>query len=153
MPEIHPVTKDNWRSLSNLQVGESQKDFVAPNVYSIAQAQFGIDYQGHWDLQPFGIFDGDEAIGFLMIGYNFEHPSYQAFIIRLMVGETFQGKGFGRFGMEKMLEIFRAEARIQKVVISYEPENTVARKLYASCGFVETGEMVGQEVVAVLNLR
>jgi diamine N-acetyltransferase len=153
MPEIHPVTKDNWRSLSNLQVGESQKDFVAPNVYSIAQAQFGIDYQGHWDLQPFGIFDGDEAIGFLMFGYNFEHPSYQAFIIRLMVGETFQGKGFGRFGMEKMLEIFRAEARIQKVVISYEPENTVARKLYASCGFVETGEMVGQEVVAVLNLR
>ena len=153
MPEIRPVTKENWRSLASLQVGEAQKEFVAPNVYSIAQSQFGIDYQGHWDLQPFGIFDGNEPVGFLMFGYNFEHPNYQAFIIRLMVDERFQGKGFGRFGVEKMLEIFRAESRAKAVGISYEPENAVARKLYASCGFAETGETLGPEIMAVLKLR
>jgi len=153
MPEIHPVTKDNWRNLASLQVGEAQKEFVAPNVYSIAQSQFGIDYQGHWDLQPFGIFEGSEPVGFLMFGYNFEHPNYQAFIVRLMVDVRFQGKGFGRFGVEKMLEIFRTESRVKAVGISYEPENTVARKLYASCGFVETGEMLGPEFMAVLYLH
>ena len=153
MPEIHPVTKDNWQKLAGLQVSESQKDFVAPNLHSIAQSQFGIDYQGHWDLQPFGIFDGNEPVGFLMFGYNFEHPNYQAFIIRLMVDERFQGKGFGRFGLEKMLEIFRTEKRVKAVGISYEPENVTARKLYANCGFVETGEMLGPEIMAVLNLR
>ncbi len=153
MPEIRPVTKDNWRSLSNLQVSDSQKNFVMPNVYSIAQAQFGIDYQGHWDLQPFGIFEDGEPVGFLMFGYNFQNLVYQAFIIRLMVDERFQSKGFGRFDLEKMLEIFRAEGRVKVVGISYEPENTVARKLYASCGFVETGEMLGPEIMAFLNLR
>lgn len=153
MPEIRPVTKDNWRSLANLQVSDSQKNFVMPNVYSIAQAQFGIDYQGHWDLQPFGIFEDGEPVGFLMFGYNFQNLAYQAFIIRLMVDEHFQSKGFGRFGLEKMLEIFRAEGRVKVVGISYEPENTVARKLYASCGFVETGEMLGPEIMAFLNLR
>ena len=152
MPEIRPVSRDNWKELVGLQVGESQKDFVAPNVYSVAQSQFGIDYQGHWDLQPFGIFDVNGAVGFLMFGYNFEHPKYQAFIIRLMVDEHFQNKGFGRFGLEKMLEIFRTESRVKAVGISYEPENEVARKLYASCGFVETGEMLGPEIMAVLDL-
>ena len=36
--------------------------------------------------------------------------------------------------------------------ISYEPENEIARKLYASLGFEETGEMDGDEIVAVLKL-
>ena len=36
--------------------------------------------------------------------------------------------------------------------ISYEPENEVAKKLYASFGFEETGEMDGDEIVAVLKL-
>ncbi|MFZ5855989.1 MAG: GNAT family N-acetyltransferase [Chloroflexota bacterium] len=152
MPEIRPVSRDNWQKLVNLKVGESQNNFVAPNVYSIAQSQFGIDYQGHWDLQPFGIFDGNDPVGFLMFGFNFEHPKYQAFIIRLMVDERFQGRGFGRFGLERMLEIFRTESRVKAVGISYEPENEVARKLYASCGFVETGEMLGPEIMAVLDL-
>ena len=153
MPEIRPVTKDNWLALIKLQVREDQRQFVASNVFSIAQAQFGDDFEGHWDLHPFGIFDGDEPVGFLMYGFNFEHPKQQAFIQRLMVDEKFQGKGYGRFGMQKVLEIFRADERIREVGISYEPENEAARKLYASLGFSETGRMVEDEVEAVLKLR
>jgi len=153
MPEIRPVTKDNWRELIKLQVRDDQRGFVASNVKSIAESQFGEDFEGyHWDLHPFGIYDGDTPVGFLMYCDNFEHPRQQAFIIRLMVDESYQGKGYGRFGMLKMLEIFRADARIKQVGISYEPENEVARKLYASLGFVETGEMIEEEVLAVLNL-
>jgi len=70
-----------------------------------------------------------------------------------MVDEKFQGKGYGKFGMEWMLELFRADERIKKVSISYEPENEGARKLYASLGFAETGEIVDGETVAVLKLR
>ncbi len=36
--------------------------------------------------------------------------------------------------------------------LSYEPENEVARQLYSSFGFVETGEMDGEEVIAILKL-
>ena len=153
MLEIRPVSKDNWKELVRLKVREDQTHFVASNLYSIAEAQFGDDYEGHWDLHPFGIYDGKSPVGFLMYGYNFEHPKQQAFIIRLMVDQNSQGKGYGRFGMEKMLEIFRADERIRVVGISYEPENEAARKLYASLGFEETGEMVGDEVEALLRLR
>lgn len=154
MPEIRPVTKDNWKELVRLKVREDQTQFVASNAYSIAQSQFGDDYEGHWDLYPFGIYDDENTpVGFLMYGLNFEHPMQQAFIIRLMVDEKYQGKGYGRFGMEKMLEFFRTDDRIKAVGISYEPENTGARKLYASLGFKETGEMIEGETEAVLELR
>lgn len=154
MPEIRPVTRDNWKELVRLKVREDQTHFVASNVYSIAESQFGDDYEGHWDLYPYGIYDDENTpVGFMMYGLNFEHPKQQAFIIRLMVDEKYQGKGYGRFGMEKMLEVFRADDRIQTVGISYEPENEGARKLYASLGFVEPGEMIEGETLAVLKLR
>jgi diamine N-acetyltransferase len=154
MPEIRPVTKDNWKELVHLKVREDQTHFVASNLYSIAESQFGDDYEGHWDLHPFGIYDDENTpVGFLMYGLNFEHPTQQAFIIRLMVDEKYQGRGYGRFGMEKMLEVFRADDRIKIVGISYEPENEGARKLYASLGFVEPGEMIAGETLAVLKLR
>jgi diamine N-acetyltransferase len=153
MPELRPVTKDNWKELINLKVREDQRHFVATNVYSIAQSQFGDDDEGHWNLHPYGIYDGNTPVGFLMYGYNFEHPTQQAFIIRLMVDDQYQGKGYGRFGMQKMLEIFRADERIRTVGISYEPENEAARSLYVSLGFAETGEISNGEVVALLQLQ
>ncbi len=153
MPEIRPVTKDNWEALIDLKVREDQKNFVASNLYSIAQAQFGDEYEGHWDLHPFGIYDGDTPVGFLMYGINVDHLGHQAFVQRLMVDEKFQGRGYGRFGMETILESFRANELIKVVGISYEPENEGARQLYASLGFVETGRIIEDEVEAVLKLR
>lgn len=153
MPEIRPVTKENWKELIRLKVRDDQTHFVASNLYSIAESQFGDEEEGHWNLFPYGIYEGDTPVGFLMYGCNFDHPKQQAFIQRLMVDENYQGKGYGRFGMEKMLELFRAHDRIREIGISYEPENEAARKLYASLGFQETGEISYGEVVAVLRLK
>jgi len=71
----------------------------------------------------------------------------------LMVDENQQAKGYGYFGMKSMLEIFRADPRVRAVGISYEPNNEVARKLYARIGFVETGEIVDGEVLAVYKIH
>lgn len=153
MPDLRPVTLQNWEELIDLKVRADQKNFVASNLYSIAETQFGMDFEGHWDLISYGIYDGETPVGFLMYGCNFEHPTQQAFIIRLMVDERFQGKGYGRFGMDQMLKIFRADERIKGVAISYEPENETAKKLYERLGFVETGRVIEGESEAVLKLR
>ena len=87
-----------------------------------------------------------------MYGYSFERLDRQAFIFRLMVDEKYQGRGYGRFAMQHILGVFRADSRIKQIGISYKPNNEVARRLYASLGFVEPGEMLGEEVLAVLNL-
>jgi hypothetical protein len=41
MIELRPVAQDNWNTLIKLKVREDQKNFVASNLYSIAEAQFG----------------------------------------------------------------------------------------------------------------
>lgn len=152
---IRPVTRDNWRQLANLKVRDEQTHFVASNAYSIAEAQFGDDEPdgSHWEMYPFGIYDGETPVGFFMYGYNFAYRDFEAFITRLMVDEKYQGKGYGSFGMKTMLETFEADVRIHAVGISYEPENDVARKLYTRLGFVETGQMLGDEVLAVYIIQ
>ena len=150
---LRPVTADNWRALIKLKVREDQSHFVASNLYSIAEAQFGFEDEGHWDFFPFGAFDDDEPVGFFMYCLNFNHSRFQAFIVRLMVDDKFQGKGFGRGIMRLALDGFRADDRIKDVGISYEPENKVAQKLYASLGFIEPGELMEGETLALLNLR
>jgi diamine N-acetyltransferase len=152
---IRPVTKDNWRALIKLKVRDDQTHFVASNLYSIAEAQFESDDDevGTWVLYPYGIYDAETPVGFLMYAINHLSPKMQVFILRLMVDGKFQGKGYGKFGIEKMIEIARADRGVKVVGISYEPKNEVARGLYARFGFVETGEMVDGETLALLRLQ
>lgn len=152
---IRPVTKNNWRELGKLKVRDDQTHFVAANIWSIAESQFGYDHpeEGHWDMVPYGIYDGDIPVGFLMIGYNSSNPKLQGYVIRLMVDEQYQGKGYGKSAMNWILDHYRKDERIHRFAISYEPDNDVARKLYASLGFVETGEIFEGEVVAELQIR
>lgn len=152
---IQPVTKHNWRELAKLKVREDQTHFVAANVWSIAESQFGYDHpkDGHWEMVPYGIYDGSMPVGFLMLGYNLTNPKQQGYVIRLMVDEQYQGKGYGTFAMNWILDLYRNDERIHTIGISYEPDNDVARKLYASLGFVETGEIDQGEVVAEMQIR
>jgi len=151
--ELRPVTEENWRALIKLQVREDQREFVASNLYSIAESQFGFEDEGHWNFYPFGVYASEEPVGFLMYCINYEHSRFQGFIMRLMVDEHYQGKGCGRAAMEQILEIFRADERVRQIGISYEPHNKAAQALYASLGFVEPGELVEGETLAVLKLR
>jgi diamine N-acetyltransferase len=151
--ELRPVTAQNWKELINLKVADDQTHFVASNLYSIAEAQFGFEDEGHWNFYPFGAYVDDEPVGFVMYCFNFDHSRFQAFIIRLMVDQRFQGKGYGREIMQLVLKEFRENERIHTVGISYEPENKVAQKLYATLGFIEPGEMLDGETLAVLRLR
>lgn len=153
MIELRPVTQDNWNTLIKLKVSEDQKNFVASNLYSIAEAQFGFDDERHWNLTPYGVYADDTPVGFAMTGLNYGHSVFQGLVIRLMVDEKFQGKGYGRAAMEALITGFKADEAVKNVCISYEPHNEVARKLYASLGFVETGEMIERETVALLKLR
>jgi GNAT superfamily N-acetyltransferase len=92
---LQPVTAENWRLLIKLKVREDQTQFVASNLYSIAETQFGYEDEGHWDFHPFGAYVDGEPVGFVMYCFNFKHSRFQAFIMRLMVDEKFQGKGMG----------------------------------------------------------
>ncbi|HET9588771.1 MAG TPA: GNAT family N-acetyltransferase [Anaerolineales bacterium] len=151
--ELHPVTEHNWNALIKLKVRDDQSRLVASNLYSIAESQFGFEDEGRWKFYPFGAYEGEDPVGFVMYALNPNHSRFQAFVIRLMVDQRFQGRGYGREIMYLVLKSFRKDEQIRNVGISYEPANEVARKLYASLGFIEPGEMMEDETLALLNLR
>lgn len=163
MLHLEKVNSKNLCDILELDVAESQKDFVAPNDSSILSAYVAIDTDCF--AFPFGIFDGKTPVGFVMIGFN-EAALYESWenppkvlinnynIWRLMIDEKYQKKGYGKEALKLALEFIRTWpcGKAEYCAIAYDPKNVVAKKLYASFGFVENGEMDGDESVAVLKL-
>ena len=160
MVRIEKVNGRNVWEILELHVREDQKSFVAGNDVSIIEAYTAIT--GGGCAFPFGIYDDDKAVGFLMVGYDtdesWENPPEIARknynLWRFMIDERYQHRGYGREAMKLALDFIRTQpcGDAQYCWLSYEPENAVARELYHSFGFRETGEMDGEEVVAVMEL-
>jgi diamine N-acetyltransferase len=164
------VDTDNLDDLIKLTVNDYQKNFVASNIYSIAEAYATVAEGGF--AQPFGIYADEEPVGFLMIGYfkkddedddedddEEETPDYvfeNYLFWRFMIDKEYQQKGYGREALKLALDYIRTfpAGPAEYCWLSYEPENVVARKLYASFGFVEEPEMPKgwDEIPALLKL-
>ena len=160
MLRLEKVTGKNVWELLKLQVSEDQKTFVADNDISMIEAYTTISGNGY--AFPFGIYDGDTPVGFLMIGYDTDDYWDDAPAIakgnynlwRLMIDQAYQGNGYGKEAVKLALGYIKTFpcGAADYCWLSYEPENQVAAKLYRSFGFEETGDMDGEELIAVLKL-
>ena len=159
MIHLEKLTYENFYDVFDLEVTEEQDDFVASNCFSVAEAYVTLINGGQ--VFPFAIYSDDTPVGFIQIGYgenadqdgvSVEKDNYE--IWRFMIDKQHQGNGYGRAAMQRALDFIRTWScgRAELCWISYEPENVVAKKLYASFGFEETGEMCDDEIVAVLKL-
>ena len=158
------VDTKNFDALIDLKPFESQENFVAPNIYSLAEACANTA-EGRY-AQPFGIYDGETPVGFLMIGfdiadddadrqkYPFLNNNY--LIWRFMIDRNHQNKGYGKAAMQLALDFIRTWpcGEAEYCWLSYEPENETAGKLYRSFGFKEEDKMPEgwDEIPAVLKL-
>ena len=143
--EFRPITKDNLRPVTRLDVGPGQEKFVAPNSFSIAESKF------YPDWEPRAIYIDDELIGFIMCGQDPDGDPRQWWIIRFMIDAAFQGKGFGRAALMETLGWLTAKSDCDVVELSFAPANEVAKKLYLSAGFVDTGVIEEGELVFRLD--
>ena len=160
MIHLEKVNGDNVWDILKLKVSESQRNFVAGNDVSIIEAYTAITGNGY--AFPFGIYDGYEPIGFLMIGFDVDdywtdapeiaHGNYNLW--RLMIDSAYQNRGYGRKAVQLALDFIKTMpcGKAECCWLSYEPENEVARQLYRSYGFEETGDMDGEELIAALKL-
>jgi len=138
--ELRPIAENNWSECCKLKVAEDQKRFVATNSVSLAQAA----YEKH--LLPLAVYNGETMVGFVMFSKE-RHPQWGYWIIRLMVDEAHQRKGYGRATLKEVLRRLGEWPDCAEVFISEVPDNVVAARLYESLGFVKTGEVAGGEVV------
>ena len=137
---LEDVGADNWRACTALEVEQSQQRFVAPVAYYLALCAYG---ESPW--QPLAVRSGHEVVGFVMWGIDPEDESF--WIGGLIIDRRHQRRGYGREVVAALLERAASEGH-GEAALSYDPQNTVAQALYASMGFVETGELADDEIVA-----
>ena len=160
MLKLEKVNGKNVWDILKLRVTKEQENFVASNDISIIEAYNAITGNGY--AFPFGIYENDTPIGFLMVGFDTDDywddappvakGNYNLW--RLMIDEKYQNKGYGKESLRLALEFVKSFpcGKAEYCWLSYEPENIVARQLYRSFGFAETGEMDGEEMIAILKL-
>lgn len=157
--ELRKITFENMNELAALIVHEEQRDFVAPNLMSLAEAYVAVSSGGH--AYPFGLYEGNEPVGFVMFGCgSLDDPDEPAVakgnycLWRFMIDWKHQGRGLGKAALRASLDYLAARpwGPAESVWLSYEPENQAARALYHKFGFEENGQMCGNEIVAVRKL-
>ena len=149
--ELQELTARNWRQAARLEVKPEQQDFVAPNVWSMAEAHFGLPGLPHLRLFPLAIAHGEEVVGFVM--YNAAPENDRFFIMRLMIGAAHQRRGLGRAALQVLVERFAAHPQAKEVAVSYEPRNVAAGRLYASLGFEEVAPEPGAQDAGITVWR
>lgn len=160
MLSLQHIDGRNVWDILKLKVSKEQQSYVAGNDVSLIEAYISKTENGQ--IFPFGIYKDDVPVGFLMIGFGTDSSWDDAPAIaqnnydlrRLMIDTKYQGRGYGKEALNLALEFIRTFpcGRAEYCWLSYEPENKVARDLYRSFGFVETGEKDGEELIAVLKL-
>ena len=139
MVELKAITKDNYEECLNLSVSDGQKNFVSSNSHSLAQAW--VYYNTAF---PFAIYEDNIMVGFIMLGY-YESKGYYT-LWKFMIDAKYQNKGYGKVALKLGIDYLVNRFNVKEVYTAYEIGNSVAKKLYTSFGFRETGEIVGNEV-------
>lgn len=139
-----PVTADNWRALCDLTVTKAQSEHVAPVSHYLNLCAYG----GVW--RPLALERSDSVVGFVMWATDDDGSRW---IGGLVVDRRHQRQGVARAAVTALVEQGRQDG-CPNVALSYAPANVQARDLYASLGFVPTGEVEtdGSEIVARLVL-
>jgi diamine N-acetyltransferase len=136
---VRAVDASNWRDCAAVSGGGSPRDFVMPVCYYLAFCHYG----GVW--RPLAFYVGDEVVGFAM--WAVDPADRSGWLGGITIAVDRQGQGLGRAAVVAALEHLRAQG-CASAALSYAPDNERAKHVYAALGFVETGEMEDDELVA-----
>lgn len=87
----------------------------------------------------------ERLVGYVLYGVDLATGSWKIF--RLMIDHTYQGQGYGRAAMERVLADIAEQPDGSIVLVSYHQANVAARRLYEQFDFVEI-ERTADQVVA-----
>ena len=128
---LKDVTIENYFGVLNLEVHPNQRNFIASNSISLAEA-YVYDKNGDF-IAPLAVYDKEVLVGFVMIAYDqkigISKGNYLLF--RFMIDKRFQGLGYFKPTMDAVIDLVRTEpaGKARSLWLSYEPENNQAASL------------------------
>lgn len=138
------IDSTNVRAVIDLAVKPEQQGYVAPNAVSIAEQCFDDE---SWMR---AIYTDDTPVGFVLLSERREVPRY--YLWRYMIDAAHQGRGYGKAGLDLLVEYVRTLPGAVELFLSYQPGPNSPRDFYATYGFDETGIEHGGEIEMRLPL-
>nr|WP_255324982.1 GNAT family N-acetyltransferase [Acinetobacter baumannii] len=124
MINLNNLDRENWLLCAKLSLDESQKDYVAPNVYSIAESKVEEHYC------PRVICFNDEVVGFLMYCVEIDPPDETLFwLFRFMIGKDHQAKGYGTLALQMAIDEMASKGA-KRIRTMYKSSKYIAGKIY-----------------------
>lgn len=148
MIELRKIAEENFMDAFDLKLAPGQERFVSHPIRSLAQA-----YVYREQCQPFGIYEGDTMVGYVMVIYDFEIPEYD--IWHMMIDGSAQGRGYGGLALDQVLDYIKAKpfGNSDRVTLTCNRDNIQALNLYKSKGFKETGAVDEDEIELSLMMQ
>ncbi len=147
MIELKAITEDNFIDAFGLRLAPGQEKYVSHPIRSLAQAYVYRD-----QCQPFGIYAEEKMVGYVMVIYDYDVPEYD--IWHMMIDEAEQGHGYGGEALDRVIEYIRTKpfGDSNRVALTCNKENPIARKLYESKGFSPTGNEDEDEIELAMTV-
>ena len=142
MNHLRKITEENFIDAFHLKLAPDQERFVSHPIRSLAQA-----YVYREQCQPFGIYEGDAMVGYVMVIYDYDVPEYD--IWHMMIDVSKQKRGYGRAALDRVLDYIKAKpfGPSNRVTLTCNKDNIQALNLYKSRGFRETGGAVDEDEI------
>jgi diamine N-acetyltransferase len=139
------VDAGNWREVARVTPQRHQERFVAPITHYLCLCHYGQEWH------PLAVRVDGAIVGHVM--WAIDDVDGSRWIGGVVIDAAVQGRGIGRAALELLIARLTTDPDCREVALSYNPENHVARQLYARLGFVETGEYEDEELVARRRIR
>jgi [ribosomal protein S5]-alanine N-acetyltransferase len=141
---LHDVMADDRQALLDVRLARDQRRFVGEVAVYLTRCLLEMQWQ------PITIRADGTVVGFVMWARSPQDGSY--WIAGFQIDRRHQRRGYGRAALTALIEALRAKPGCREIVLTYLPTNDAARRLYASLGFRESGEIIADEVVARLGV-
>lgn len=127
---LRGVSDENWRAVADVVPKDDQRDWVAESAarYLLLSLR-----EGEWT--SLGIYADEIVVGHIM--HAFDEDDGRDWIGGMLVDAPEQGSGAGRAALLTLIGYLQEQSDAPGIRLSVHEDNTSARKLYASAGFVE----------------
>ena len=144
---LKKIDESNFIDCFNLKLAAGQEQYVSNPIRSLAQA-----YVYYNQCVPFGIYAADKMVGYVMVLYDYDEEVYN--IWHMMIDCAFQGNGYGKSALLEVLKYITSKpfGNSKTVLMTCNPQNEVAYKLYRQIGFAETSNSDEDEVELGITL-
>ena len=134
--KISALDRFNWESVLELEMHESQREFLPSILHYIAQSKFEPCY-------PFAVLYQGKTVGFIMYG-DFKGTCW---VNRIVIDRSWQDKGIGKVALGILMDKLKKQPVCKEIRTSFARNNLSAELLFHSAGFRRIGEEIDNEIV------